>query len=75
MTAIVLRFVLPMTILTVMAGAVFFYITSAERAKRELDDARDRLETIDTVKGLEDEAANDTDDDLADSISDVQQPR
>jgi CHASE3 domain sensor protein len=48
-TALVLRFVLPMTILAVMAGAVFFYITSAEWAKRELDDAKTHIENRERI--------------------------
>lgn len=61
--------------IAVAAGALIYIGMTWERDRRELDDARDRLETIDTVKGLENEAANDSDDGLADSISDVQQPR
>lgn len=54
-----------------VCGAIIFYVLGAERAKDALDDARQRLETIDTVKGLENEAENTSDDDLANSISDV----
>lgn len=59
--------------LAAVALAVSFYLgVDWYMDKRALDDARDRLQTIDTVKGLENEAANTSDDDLADSISDVQ---
>jgi hypothetical protein len=59
--------------LAAVAFAVSFYLgVDWYRDKRALDDARDRLETIDTVKGLENEAENTSDNDLADSISDVQ---
>lgn len=54
-----------------VCGAIIFYVLGAERAKDALDDARQRLETIDTVKDLENEAENTSDDDLANSISDV----
>lgn len=72
MTGIILRIVLPSAIGAVMVAATVVWFVYNDRERRALDDARDRLETIDTVKGLENEAANLPDDDLADSISDVQ---
>lgn len=55
----------------VIAATVVWFVQT-DRDRRELQGARDRLETIYTVKDLENEAANDSDDDLAGSISDVQ---
>jgi hypothetical protein len=71
-TGIILRIVLPSAIGAVMIAATVVWFVHNDRERRALDDARDRLETIDTVKGLENEAENTSDNDLADSISDVQ---
>lgn len=54
------------------AGGLYLAGASHQRNKTDLKNATDRLETIDTVKDLENEAENSSDDALADSISDVQ---
>ena len=55
---------------TLIGGAVVYgYQIAVER--REAQDAKDRLKTIDNVKDLKDDAQNTDDDALADSISDV----
>lgn len=69
------RFFLPyligaFAIAAIIAATVAWFVNN-DRERRALDDARDRLETIETVKDLENEAKNISDDDLADSISDV----
>ena len=55
---------------TCIATTVVWFVHN-DRERRALDDARDRLKTIETLKDLENEAKNISDDDLADSISDV----
>lgn len=55
----------------IVLGWAIYIGVSWERDRRALDDANQRLNTLDTVKELEDEAENTSDDDLADSISDV----
>lgn len=43
MTGIILRVVLPGFVISTVLAGVFLYITSAEQAKRSLDDARDYI--------------------------------
>ena len=50
-------------------------VTSHAQTRAERDALQQRIKTLETVKDLQDEAANDSDDALAGSISDVQQPR
>lgn len=71
MTGLLLRIVLPSAIAATMIAATVTWFVHNDRERRALDDARDRLETINTVKDLENEAENTSDDDLANSISDV----
>lgn len=71
-----MRFLAPYIIGAFAFAAIIAFVVNwfvqDDRERRELQDARDRLETIDTVEDLENEAADDSDDGLADSISDVQ---
>ena len=50
-------------------------VTYHAQTRAERDALQQRIKTLETVKDLQDEAANDSDDALAGSISDVQQPR
>lgn len=51
----------------------YIYVQSLwlDQAEAERDALQRRVETLETVKGLRNEAANTSDDDLADAISDV----
>ena len=56
----------------VLAGGLYWSITAHAETRAERDALERRVETLETVKGLRNEASNTSDDDLANSISDVQ---
>ncbi|WP_353298163.1 hypothetical protein [Sulfitobacter pacificus] len=72
MTRILAPYAIGAALCAVLVGGLFYWGVTWERDRRDAQERRDRLETIDTVKDLENEAENSSDDALADSISDVQ---
>jgi len=54
-----------------LVGYIYVQGLWLDRAEAERDALERRVQTLEAVKGLRNEAANDSNDDLADSISDV----